>query len=219
MQDPEFCVLLGPDLAGKSSAMSALRRAPHAPRGPHAPRTPRLISADDAFLAPGHALIGRLRREVVKDVAAPGRSWSPDFFAAMLQTAVVHLRDQLLDDARTPAVVDSYYYKLLAKCRLAGAGDNPMFDWWRSFPQPRRVVYLEVSPETAWRRSREGARLNRLEHYGDVPDRDAFERYQADLRKTMREEIRDLPMTVIEEHGDPARTAAEIRKVLAHELG
>ncbi|MEJ8642015.1 hypothetical protein WKI68_12145 [Streptomyces sp. MS1.HAVA.3] len=115
--------------------------------------------------------------------------------------------------------MDSYYYKLLAKCRLAGAGDNPMFDWWRSFPQPRRVVYLEVSPETAWRRSREGARLNRLEHYGDVPDRDAFERYQGDLRKTMREEIRDLPVTVIEEHRDPARTAAEIRKVLAHELG
>ncbi|WP_234386718.1 dTMP kinase [Streptomyces sp. ERV7] len=211
LQAPAFCVLLGPDLAGKSSAMAALRQDPD-------PR--RLISADDAFLAPEHALIGRLRREVVREVAAREDQWSPEFFAAMLQTAVLHLRDRLLDDSGGgPAVVDSYYYKLLAKCRLAGLPENPMFAWWRSFPQPRHVIYLDVSPETAWRRSRRGARLNRLEHYGQVPDPDSFQRYQADLHKVMREEIRDLPVTVIEEQTDPERTAAAIRKVLAHELG
>ncbi|GAA0614151.1 hypothetical protein GCM10010394_50200 [Streptomyces crystallinus] len=208
LQDPAFCVLLGPDLAGKSSAMTALRQDPE-------PR--RLISADDAFLAPEHALIGRLRREVVRDVAAREAAWSPEFLAAMLQTAVLHLRDRLLEDDG-PALVDSYYYKPLAKCRLAGVPENPMFTWWRSFPRPRRVIYLDARPETAWRRSRQGARLNRLEHYGEVPDRDGFLRYQADLRKVMREEIRDLPVTVIEEAG-PERTAAAIRKVLAHELG
>ncbi|WP_229848744.1 dTMP kinase [Streptomyces melanogenes] len=215
LQAPAFCVLLGPDLAGKSSAMAALRQDP-------GPDVHRLVSADDAFLAPEHALIGRLRREVVRDVAAREEQWSPEFFAAMLQTAVLHLRDRLLDDgggASAPAVVDSYYYKLLAKCRLAGVPENPMFAWWRSFPRPRRVIYLDVSPETAWRRSREGARLNRLEHYGEAPGLDGFLRYQADLDKVMREEIRDLPVTVIEEHTDPERTVAAIRKVLAHELG
>lgn len=216
LQAPAFCVLLGPDLAGKSSAMAALRQDP-------GPRRHRLVSADDAFLDPEHALIGRLRREAVREVAAHEDQWSPEFFAAMLQTAVLHLRDRLLDDggagAAAPAVVDSYYYKLLAKCRLAGVPENPMFTWWRSFPRPRHVIYLDVSPDTAWRRSGEGARLNRLEHYGEVPDRDGFQRYQTDLGKVMREEIRDLPMTVIEEHTDPERTVAAIRKVLAHELG
>ncbi|MFD9794886.1 dTMP kinase [Streptomyces sp. NPDC059070] len=208
-QAPAFCVLLGPDLAGKSTAMAALRQG-----GGH-----RLVSADDAFLAPGHALIGRLRREAVREVAGREEEWSPDFFAALLQTAVLHLRDQLLAEPEVPAVVDSYYYKLLAKCRLAGVPENPMFAWWRTFPRPRRVIYLDVSPETAWRRSGHGARLNRLEHYGSEPDRDGFERYQADLRKVMRDEIQDLPVTVIEERAGRERTAAAIRKVLAHELG
>lgn len=209
---PAFCVLLGPDYAGKSSALAHLRRS-------SAPW--RLLSADDAFLAPEHALIGRLRRDVVKDVAVAGEdTWSPDFFATMLQTAVLHLRDRLLhDDPGRPAVVDSYYYKLLAKCRLAGAEDNPMVTWWRSFPRPRRVIYLDVTPGSAWARSHQGADLNCLEYYGERPEREEFERYQNDLAKTMRDEIRGLPVTVIGEQDGPARTAEAIRRVLTHELG
>ena len=208
---PAFCVLLGPDYAGKSSALGLLRGS--------APQW-RAVSVDDAYLAPEHALIGRLRRDLVKDVAAHESAWSPEFFAALLQTAIVHLRDQLLGDASgTPAVVDSYYYKILAKCRLAGVADNPMFAWWRSFPRPRRVIYLDVPPQTAWRRSRQGADLNPLEHYGPRPEWDGFRRYQEDLAKVMREEIHGLPVTVIEEQDHPARTAAAIREVLIHELG
>ena len=175
---------------------------------------------DDSRLAPEHALIGRLRRHVVKDVAPHRDAWSPEFFATLVQTAVVHLRDQLLrTDAGTPVVVDSYYYKLLAKCRLAGAGESPLLDWWRTFPRPSRVIFLDVSPETAWQRSRQGADLNVLEHYGPRPDWDGFRRYQTDLAKAMRDEIQDLPVTVIEEKGRPEPIAASIREVLAHEFG
>ncbi|CAM5687205.1 hypothetical protein [Streptomyces aurantiogriseus] len=205
-----FCVLLGPDHAGKSTVMERLR-------GSGAPW--RLLSVDDRFLGPEHALIGRLRREVVGEVTGADGVWSPDFLTTMVQTAVVHLRDQLLHgDPSRPAVVDSYYYKLLAKCRLAGALDHPMFDWWRSFPRPRRVIYLDVRPESAWQRCGHGRNLNALEYYGERPERDGFELYQRDLAKTMWDEIRDLPVTVIgEEHG-PARTTEEIRKVLTDEF-
>ncbi|MFJ8589470.1 hypothetical protein ACIRD2_33075 [Streptomyces sp. NPDC093595] len=207
---PAFCVLLGADYAGKSSAMRHLRDT-------SAPW--RLVSADDAFLGPEHDLIRRLRRAVVTDVAARPDAWSPEFFATLIQTAVLHLRDRLLDDRTgTPAVVDSYYYKLLAKCRLAGVPENPMFAWWRTLPRPRRVIWLDVPPGTAWGRTRGGAALNRLEYYGDHPDRDGFERYQSDLAKTMRDEIRHLPVTVVRADGDPERTARDIQEALAHEL-
>ncbi|MET9679268.1 hypothetical protein [Streptomyces coeruleorubidus] len=211
LSPPPFCVLLGPDYAGKSSALDQLART--------APQW-QILSVDDTHLAPEHALVGRLRRNVVKDVAPHRSAWSPEFFATLLQTAVVHLRDQLLrTDAATPVVVDSYYYKLLAKCRLFGAPDSTLFAWWRSFPQPRRVIYLDVPPETTWRRSRQGADLNLLEHYGPQPAWDGFRRYQRDLAKVMRDEIQGLPVTVIEQQDRPETTTAAIREVLTHEFG
>ncbi|MFD9790119.1 hypothetical protein ACFWXK_04125 [Streptomyces sp. NPDC059070] len=209
---PLFSVLLGGDYAGKSSAITRLANDPE---------PLPVVSVDDRFLAARHSLIGRLRRDVVKDVALPDGAYSPDFMASMFQTAVVHLRDQLLTAADTagerPVLVDSYYYKILAKCRLAGVRDNPMYDWWRSFPQPRHVVYLKVSPHEAWRRSRHGTRLNRLEHYGEQPDRASFERYQSDLEKLMRDEVRHLPVTVVEQQDSPERTAEAVREVVRHD--
>jgi thymidylate kinase len=210
LQDPAFVVLLGADYAGKSSTMSALAASPS---------RWQLVSTDDAFVASGHALIPRLRRAVFGDVLpALGRDYSPELMASVLQVAVVHLRDRIRRSAsQGPALVDSYYYKILAKCRLAGVEDNPMFAWWRSFPRPRRVIYLDVTPETAWLRSREGTAANRLEHYGERPDRLSFATFQTHLREAMLEEIRHVPVSVIEEQRGVARTARAVREVLAHE--
>jgi thymidylate kinase len=205
-----FFVLLGPDYAGKSTAMTELANS----SWPW-----RFISVDDSFLSPGHALISRLRRHVVKD-ALPvlGKEYSFDFAVSLLQTAVVHLRDQIVaDDDRRPALVDSYYYKILAKCRLIGSGENPMLTWWRSFPQPRRVLYLDVAPQTAWGRSRAGVLANRLEHYGEYPGWEAFQAFQADLRKMMLDEVRHLPVSIIHERDGIAGTAQDIREVLSGE--
>ncbi|BFV55541.1 hypothetical protein KCMC57_up06450 [Kitasatospora sp. CMC57] len=205
-----FCVLVGPDYAGKSSALSRLRRSD----------LPwRILSVDDDQLAPEHALLARLRRDVVREVAGRAGAWSPDFLATMLQTAAVHLRDRLAEQPATPTVVDSYYYKLLAKARLAGADGSALLGWWRTFPQPRRVLYLDVAPEVAWQRSGAGAALNRLEHYGELPNWDGFRRYQNDLAKTMHDEISHLPVTVVQQQDDPDLTAESIRKVLEDELG
>lgn len=203
---PPFCVLLGPDYAGKSTAMARLAETP-------APW--RIVSVDDAFLGPDHGLIGRLRRALVTEtLPALGTAYSPDFATALLQTAVVHLRDQVAA-RREPVLVDSYYYKILAKCRLLGAEENPLFAWWRSFPQPALVVYLDVPPETAWRRAGDGRDLNALEHYGPEPHHDSFAAYQADLRKLMLEEVRHRPVRVVDGTAGVDATVRTIREVLA----
>lgn len=205
-----FDVLLGPDYAGKSSVLTELAAAEP---------SWRFVSVDDAFLQPQHALIARLRRQLVGE-ALPGlgTAYSPDFIAGLLQTAVLHVRDQVAASAGAPVLVDSYYYKILAKCRLAGAAENPMFDWWRSFPQPRRVLFLDVSPETAWERCGLGAVANPLEYHGDEPTWAGFRSYQDDLREAMLEEVRELSVVRLSEQDGIDRMARDVREVLADEL-
>jgi thymidylate kinase len=199
--DRPFYVLLGPDYAGKSSVMAEFSAA-----------LPgwQTLSTDDDLMAGEHRLI-------VQDVLPGlGPTYSADFLASLLGTAVVHLRDQLeRQEPDVPVLMDSYYYKILAKCRLAGLERHPLYTWWRSFPQPRGVIYLDVSPETAWRRSGRGARLNALEHFGDRPEWFGFESYQKNLGKLLLEETGRLPVTVVEERSGTAATTAAVREVLA----
>ncbi|MGP3966755.1 hypothetical protein [Streptomyces sp. 6N223] len=208
MTDRPFYVLLGPDRAGKSSVMAEMASA-----------LPgwQTVSTDDDLVAGEHGLVTRLRRMVVKDVLPGlGTAYSPDFLAELLGAAVVYLRDQLeRQEPGVPVLMDSYYYKILAKCRLAGLDEHPLYAWWRSFPQPREVIYLDVSPETAWRRSGRGARLNPLEYFGPRPAWLGFESYQTNLGKLMLEETGRLPVTVVEERPGTAATAAAVREVLA----
>lgn len=208
MSGRRFHVLLGPDGAGKSSVMGRL--VSMLPEW-------RMVSTDRAFVAPEHALITRLRRDV-HDHLLPGLStaYSVDFMASVLQTAVVHLRDQVREtDPRVPVLVDSYYYKILAKCRMAGVRDSRMYSWWRSFPQPSGVVFLDVPPASAWRRRGDGARLNALEHDGQDGSWAEFESYQRNLRKLLLEEVRELPVTMLPEQPDADRAAEAVREVLA----
>nr|WP_202437160.1 hypothetical protein [Streptomyces sp. SID5910] len=175
------------------------------------------LSTDDGLVAGEHRLISQLRRNVVRDVLPGlGPAYSADFLATLLCSAVVHLRDQLeRQEPDVPVLMDSYYYKILAKCRLAGLEEHPLYTWWRSFPQPRGVIYLDVPPEAAWRRCGRGARLNPLEHFGDRPEWFGFESYQKNLGKLLLEETRRLPVTVVEERSGTAATAAAVREVLA----
>jgi thymidylate kinase len=204
-------VLLGSDYAGKSSVLAEFART----------ASPwHCVSVDDDGLAPEHRLLADLRRRLVRDVLPRvGSAYSDDFVAGLLQLAVLHLRDRVLAAGDAPVLVDSYYYKILAKCRLAGVRENPMFAWWRSFPQPARVIWLDVAPETAWQRCGEGAEANPLEYYGDRPDWPDFEEYQTDLRKVMLEETDRLPVTVVPEQDSVTRTAAMVGEALTDELG
>jgi thymidylate kinase len=110
--------------------------------------------------------------------------------------------------------MDSYYYKILAKCRLAGLDEHPLYAWWRSFPQPRSLVYLDVTPETAWHRAEQGARLNPLEHAGPRPTWFGFESYQKNLGKLLTEEVGRLPVTVVGECATADTAAAAVREAI-----
>jgi thymidylate kinase len=205
-EPPPFAVLLGPDYAGKSSVMAELCAT--------APDW-CLVSVDSPFVAAEHGVLSQLKRALVLDtLPGLGTTYSADFVLSLAQTAVVYLRDRIMAArGHAPVLVDSYYYKILAKCRLIGADEHPVFAWWRSFPQPRHVLYLEAAPKETWARS--GGRPNRMEHYGVHPERDAFEYFQAALHKLMLDEVRDLPVTRLPTGGDIADTTRKVREVLA----
>jgi len=186
----DFWILLGPDYAGKSSIISAVIRN----TGWHA------VSYDDRFLTAEFAMIGRLRDEFLSEALhGLGKQYSPDFVLSILQAGVLFLRDQVLSHSgHGPVVVDSYYYKVLAKCRLSGLVNEVLFGWWHSFPVPRRVIFLDIDRGTAWRRATQSGRINRFEHYGDRPTRESFDRFQGDLRRQMFAEVGSVPMAVLE---------------------
>jgi thymidylate kinase len=187
---PAFSVLLGPDYAGKSTMISEL-----------AARGVQCVSYDYEFVRPDCSLVNELRdRLVTRALRGKGTSYSADFVVTLLQTAVIYLRDQVMRaDWDRPVVVDSYYYKILAKCVLTGMVNESLFAWWRSFPRPRQVIYLDVDPATAWRRSDGGTRLNFFEHYADTPTWESFRQFQADLRRLMLQEIGPIPLEPVTE--------------------
>ncbi len=209
MAEPAFLVVSGADYAGKSVVMRAL--AAEEPAW-------RLLSVDDEFLSPEHGVVSRLKSDLFSEtLPGLGKHHSPDFVACLLQAAVVHLRDQLLDcGSHQPVVVDSYYYKILAKCRLIGANEE-VFRWWRGFPQPRRVLFLDVDPAEAWRRSGHGARANRLEFHGGHVARDSFTSFQEELRPLILDEVAHLPVDLVPQ-GDVGATVAHIREAVAREF-
>ncbi|MGA4844619.1 hypothetical protein [Streptomyces sp. G45] len=177
----DFWVLLGTDYCGKSSVLADLT----ARAGPveAVSYDPELLTGDYRAIAELPAALGR--------AYAGGRSRA--YVMALLNVAVAYLHDRVVTApaGRTP-LLDSYYYKILVKCRLLGLDDGPWLPYWRSLPRPAGVVFLNVPPATAWRRSGNGARLNPLEHYGPVPDEDAFTRFQRDLRAGLLDEVSDL---------------------------
>ncbi len=201
----EFAVLLGPDYAGKSSLLGAL-----------AGRGVRCVSYDDDFVRPECSLVSDLRDGfVTRAVPGVGTAYSRDFVVSLVQTSVVYLRDEALrSDPDRPVLVDSYYYKILAKCVLTGLVNEHLFAWWRTFPQPSQVIYVDIDPDTAWRRSDHGARLNPFEYYGTVPTRAGFRDFQADLRRLMISEIGVVPMTVLDEPDRVEQTLTALRRTM-----
>ncbi len=198
---PDFWTLLGPDFAGKSTLLGRL----HDVHGWH------VVSYDDRYLD-GYPLIRELRKNWVDDAFAwTGRRYSAELVLSVLHPIVLHLRDELARAAaRDRVIVDSYYYKLLAKCRLLGVDHPPLFDYWRSFGQPRGVLYLDLPPEDAWLRSGRGSALNAFEHHGTPTGHTGFVRLQSELRTAMLAEVERLPLTVIDATRPPESVLAEV---------
>jgi thymidylate kinase len=200
-----FTVLLGPDFSGKSTILSALRTSPGF----------RVVSYDDADVADSFPAISKLRRLWVSELfERRAVRYSREVVLSVLEAIVLHLRDQALQPTRGgTVVVDSYYYKLLAKCRLTELCDQRTQQHWRSFQQPKQIVYLDVDPMCAWERSERGAGLHSFEHYGAV-NLESFVRFQSDLRSAMLEEARGVPIKHVDGNGDAATVLQKVRGIL-----
>lgn len=200
-----FWVLLGPDYAGKSTVLERL----------HEEYGWRVVSYDDRYLEQ-YPLISRLRRTWVADAFAwTGKRYSAELVLSVLHPIVLHLRDEIVRAAdQEHVIVDSYYYKLLAKCRLLGVEHQPIFDYWRSFPRPRGVLYVDVPPEVAWRRTGQGSTVNAFEHHGATARQAGFTRLQSELRAAALAEVGDVPVTMVEGAADPDEVMASVLTAL-----
>lgn len=184
-----FWVLLGPDFAGKSTALARLSDE----------HRWQVVSHDDRFTGE-RPLVAKLRNGWVDDALAwMGTRYTPELVLSALHPIIVYQRDELSCRAAAgPVIIDSYYYKVLAACSLLGVWHEPTIRYWRSFPRPEGVVYLDVPPEVTWERSEHGTRASAFEHYGTAVSRQGFVTFQADLRTRMLAEIRNLPVTVVD---------------------
>ncbi|WP_399933370.1 hypothetical protein [Streptomyces kanamyceticus] len=195
----DFWVLLGTDHCGKSTALDRI-----AARG----GSVLPVSYDAALLPEEYRDLAPLPGTLGRAVAG---GHSTEYVQALLHLAVAYFRDRIL---RAPPgrtlLIDSYYYKILAKSRLLGLAGGPWPQYWRSMPRPRGVVLLDVDPATAWRRAGDGARLNPLEHYGATPHRDAFTRFQRDLRAELLAETQGLRVEHIPAGQDAEATADHV---------
>ncbi len=200
-----FYVLLGPDYAGKTSAMTGLAQRLDG----------RFVSHDDAFLGENASLISCLKREFLRRLEANENCrYSQTFMLSLLQPIVAYLREQVMTAApASRVVVDGYYYKILSKCQLLGLVDDELFASWRRFPQPALVIYLDADPETTWRRAG-GSQLNPFEYYGSLPSREGFQEFQRDLAAALLRETGNVPVRRIRADTGPQRALDEIEIVI-----
>ncbi|MHC4055215.1 hypothetical protein [Bradyrhizobium sp. 25ACV] len=203
---PDFYVLLGPDYAGKSTLFRALS----------ARASVHLVSYDDGPGSGQPSFAGSFRQAfaAVSSSMASG-AMSPEFILSLFHAYVVFVRDQIASAKATkPVVVDSYYYKILAKCVLAGIPNEQVFALWRALPQPSRVFYLDVDSEVAWQRCEHGGLLNGFEYYGTSPTRPGFVRFQQDLRTVMLQEAATSKIEIIDQDGSLDDLIGDIEEVI-----
>jgi hypothetical protein len=200
----EFWTVLGGDYSGKSATLRRLARDGW-----------QVVSYDDPYVR-DFPVVRRLRSGLFFEAyRRVGRPYPAPLAFSLLTPIVWYLREEALRLAgRGPTVVDSYYLKLLAKGVVTGIADPATAALWRSFPQPRGVVFLDVDPAVAWARSGGAARLNPFEHHGSEPTRAGFVAFQRDLRAAMLREIADLDVHVVDGNRAPERVAADVRAAL-----
>jgi thymidylate kinase len=196
-----FWTLLGPDFAGKSTALARLRDE----------HGWQVVSHDDRFLQ-DYPLVALLRRCWIDEALTwAGKRYTAELVISVLHSVILHQRDELARQSGSgPVIIDSYFYKVLAACELLGVSHEPTFDYWRSFAQPEGVVYLDVPAEVTWERAGRGVKASAFEHYGPAVSKDSFVRMQADLRARMLAEVKGLPVTVVDGTASPDAVLAKI---------
>jgi hypothetical protein len=199
-----FWTALGCDFSGKSQTLRQVARDGW-----------QIVSYDDPYVC-DFPVLRRVRSGLFFEAYRRiGRPYSAALTFSLLTPMVWYLRDEALRREKYgPTLVDSYYFKLLAKGIVTGIADRETAALWRSFPAPRGVVFLDVNPEVAWDRAGGAANLNPFEHYGPEPTRDGFVTFQRDLRTALLREVRDLEVVMVDANASLDRVSAQVCEAL-----
>jgi thymidylate kinase len=85
-------------------------------------------------------------------------------------------------EAGLTTVLDSYYYKLLAKERLLGFAHPALEQLCAELPQPDGIIYVDVDPRESYRRKK--GCFSSYEHFG-APSQDSYVAFQTQLAMSL----------------------------------
>ncbi len=116
-------------------------------------------------------------------------------------------------EAGTDILLDSYWYKVLAKERLLGRLHPSLTELCRALPVPDAVVFLDVDPRVALRRK--GGRVTAYECLG-APGDESFLRFQTLLRQEIMADLASVPQVHrVDADADPGAVLDQVVALLA----
>jgi thymidylate kinase len=172
---PLFLVLVGIDGSGKSTALDQLSR-------------PGLVVRRWQDLR-SHEVAASLAPDAPTDIKNRATPLARAMFIGGHLVAQYEylVRPQL--EASSSVLLDSYYYKLVAKERLFGVADPSLERLCRELPQPDGVVLLEVPAATSY--GRKAGKLSPYEYRGEAT-RGSYIAFQELLAASLRKQLRSV---------------------------
>jgi thymidylate kinase len=111
-------------------------------------------------------------------------------------------------EAGINVVLDSYHFKLLAKEKLFGLGDESLERLCAELPLPDAVVFIDVDPRAAFER-KEGV-LSPYEYQGEAT-LENFVAFQSTLRDLVLSQLASVPYVVVDGSADSANVLRAVR--------
>lgn len=101
-------------------------------------------------------------------------------------------------------LLDSYYFKLLAKERLLGFVQPALEELCRQLPQPDGLILIDTPPELSW--SRKAGTLSVYEHFG-TPTETNYLAFQRGIETSLRKAGRAFPSVTLDGRQTPSALA------------
>jgi thymidylate kinase len=182
-----FIVLVGIDGSGKTTLLDAMSRA-----GVHTTSWHDLRAHDvPAMLAPDAPT-------AVKSRLTPlARSM---FIGGHLVAQYEYLVRPTLEQG-TDVVLDSYYYKLLAKERQLGLAHPSLEALCDELPRPDALILIDTPPETSWSRKKDA--LSSYEYFGPVPSEASYLRFQRGIAEALHTAALSMPSVLLDGCTEP----------------
>ncbi len=190
MKNNKLFVLLGSDFSGKTTLLNKIKLSGN----PIVCGGPEEILASDSTGTLMH-LMGLFN----KHVQNADSSFSQDFILTSFQMYLVGMKNWIEQQPRGSCVlIDSYFYKVLAKCRIKNWKEDHIFEYWRSFEKPETVFWLNTPVTILWQRVSQQKSINKLESFSyNTKNEQAFQSFQELLRQKIKEEVTGIPLVEV----------------------